>query len=141
MAASGEYIGTSFYRAWDYCYLRIFQLEPGRLCGASGPRGQDQAAPGQGEERHCGPHQLHALQVRQAMRELLVIHFYLFRIRYRMFSDSDEGGDRSWSELRHDLLAVEERTSGWLPDIQLATLMRTNMQVRSFFCRASHSEE
>ena len=49
-----------------------------------------------------------------------------------MFSDSDEGGgDRRWSELRHDLLAVEERTSGWLPDIQLATLMRTNMQVES----------
>ena len=63
----------------------------------------------------------------------------MFRIRYRMFSDSDEGGgDRSWSELRHDLLAVEERTSGWLPDIQLATLMRTNMQVRSFY-RASYS--
>ena len=56
----------------------------------------------------------------------------VIRIRYRMFSDSDEGGgDRSWSELRHDLLAVEERTSGWLPDIQLATLMRTNMQVMS----------
>ena len=78
MAASGEYIGNSFYRAWGLllnCYLRIFQLEPCRLCGASGPRGQDQAAPGQGEERHGGPHQLHALQVRQAMSELLVIHF------------------------------------------------------------------
>ena len=47
-----------------------------------------------------------------------------------MFSDSDEGGgDRRWSELRHDLLSVEERSSGWLPDIQLTRLMRTNMQV------------
>ena len=47
-----------------------------------------------------------------------------------MFSDSDEGGgDRRWSELRTDLLAVDERTPGWLPDIQLAALLRTNMQV------------
>ena len=52
------------------------------------------------------------------------------RIRYRMFSDSDEGGgDRKWSELRTDLLAVDERTPGWLPDIKLAALLRTNMQV------------
>ena len=49
-----------------------------------------------------------------------------------MFSDSDTekgGGERRWSELRHELLGVEERTSGWLPNIQLAKLMRTNMQV------------
>ena len=47
-----------------------------------------------------------------------------------MFSDSDEGGgDRRWSELRTDLLAVDERTPGWLPDIKLAALLRTNMQV------------
>ena len=39
------------------------QLESGDVCGAPGPRGQDPGAAGQGEERHRGPHQLHALQV------------------------------------------------------------------------------
>ena len=62
--------------------------------------------------------------------QCLTFNLFVVRIRYRMFSDSDEGGgDRRWSELRTDLLAVEERTPGWLPDIQLAALLRTNMQV------------
>lgn len=64
------------------------------------------------------------------MWSYLTFNLSVVRIRYRMFSDSDEGGgDRRWSELRTDLLAVEERTPGWLPDIQLAVLMRTNMPV------------
>ena len=63
---------------------------------------------------------------------MFVFNLSVVRIRYRMFSDSDEGGgDRKWSELRTDLLAVEERTPGWLPDIQLAALLRSNMQVGS----------
>ena len=39
------------------------QLESGDVYRAPGPRGQDPGAPGQGEERHRGPHQPHALQV------------------------------------------------------------------------------
>ena len=41
------------------------------MFGAPGPRGQDQGAPGQREERRGGAHQLHALQVRHGRDDII----------------------------------------------------------------------
>ena len=68
---------SNIYSTLFNSILLFLQLEPCRLCGAPWPRGQDQGAPGQREERRGGAHQLHALQVRRGRDDLIMQRYNL----------------------------------------------------------------
>ena len=50
----------------------------------------------------------------------------LFNLTCRLFTG--QGESKLISDLRHELLVVEDRSAGWCPDIQISQLLRTNMQ-------------